>query len=119
MGFNVPPRLIKQKPTFVSIPHRDLDGFQLAAMKRTGRIRSVSIPHRDLDGFQQERIEKRVWWYFVSIPHRDLDGFQPSCHFRNTLFFVSIPHRDLDGFQQQRKKKWPKSTSKFQSLIGI
>ncbi len=54
-------------------------GFNIRRLGIHASLPSVSIPHRDLDGFQHgiKYHEIMPGDVFVSIPHRDLDGFQP------------------------------------------
>ena len=63
----------------VSIPNRELVGFQLAAYRWEGSLVAVfvSIPNRELVGFQPHTYTHTRTASIVSIPNRELVGFQP------------------------------------------
>ena len=83
---------------FVSIPNRELVGFQLPKGYKSTGISKVSIPNRELVGFQRET-------HWLAIADR---------------LIVSIPNRELVGFQLQESTILHPSiyASGFQSLIG-
>ena len=62
----------------------------------------VSIPNRELVGFQRFLREQYPVLISVSIPNRELVGFQPGIDkfYIENASEVSIPNRELVGFQR-------------------
>ena len=76
-------------------------GFNEATVVKASLESWVSIPNRELVGFQRfnTTLGAAVRWDIVSIPNRELVGFQPGIATLSALVSVSIPNRELVGFQ--------------------
>ena len=77
MGFNFHAARDANQPALsVSIPNRELVGFQLVVNRFEAKEVFVSIPNRELVGFQHARCPEFEHPEAVSIPNRELVGFQ-------------------------------------------